>query len=306
MERFLKLKEDMNAHAMLDYPRECVGIITNDFSLKDWNLNHQYEIYQHWRHRYEPNITHNTEHIFGLEIPSEIPIRISPSEHIEYEWVKINNAKKRVFSWTNVIALEKLPEKIKEQPLPSIYPKLINELINQHLIAQQAYKEKLDQNKKVLSELNKSKEQIMAKFWLKNFLDRQAKKKNIKAFYKNYLKTFKISKEFNASHILVKEKKTATEIIKKLNNKSNFTDLAKQFSIGPSGKNGGKLNWFGPGQMVQSFEEAAFALNKGQITQKPVQTKFGFHIIILNDIRESKPKKLSEIEQQIIKLIKKK
>ena len=205
-----------------------------------------------------------------------------------------------------LIALEKLPEKIKEQPLPSIYPKLINELINQHLIAQQAYKEKLDQNKKVLSELNKSKEQIMAKFWLKNFLDKQAKKKNVESFYKNYLKTFKVSKEFNASHILVKEKKTASEIIKKLNNKSNFADLAKQFSIGPSGKNGGKLNWFGPGQMVQSFEEATFSLNKGQITQKPVQTKFGFHIIILNDIRESKPKKLSEIEQQIIKIIKKK
>ena len=204
-----------------------------------------------------------------------------------------------------LIALEKLPEKIKEQPLPSIYPKLINELINQHLIAQQAYKEKLDQNKKVLSELNKIKEQIMAKFWLKNFLDKQAKKKNVEAFYKNYLKTFKVSKEFNASHILVKEKKTASEIIKKLNNKSNFTDLAKQFSIGPSGKNGGNLNWFGPGQMVQSFEEAAFALNKGMITQKPVQTKFGFHIIILNDIRESKPKKLTEIEQQIIKIIKK-
>ena len=205
-----------------------------------------------------------------------------------------------------LIALEKLPEKIKERPLPSIYPKLINELINQHLIAQQAYKEKLDQNKKVLSELNKIKEQIMAKFWLKNFLDKQVKKKNVEAFYKNYLKTFKVSKEFNASHILVKEKKTASEIIKKLNNKSNFTDLAKQFSIGPSGKNGGNLNWFGPGQMVQSFEEATFALNKGQITQKPVQTKFGFHIIILNDIRESKPKKLSEIEQQIIKIIKKK
>jgi len=89
---------------------EETGINTNMYSLQDWKLNHQYEIYQHWRHRYEPNITHNTEHIFGLEIPSEIPIRISPSEHIEYEWVKINDAKKRVFSWTNVIALEKLQE----------------------------------------------------------------------------------------------------------------------------------------------------------------------------------------------------
>ena len=205
-----------------------------------------------------------------------------------------------------LIALEKLPEKIKEQPLPSIYPKLINELINQHLIAQQAYKEKLDQNKKVLSEINKSKEQIMAKFWLKKFLDTQAQENNIKAFYNNYLKTFKVSKEFNASHILVKERKSATKIIEKLNNKSNFSELAKEFSIGPSGKNGGNLNWFGPGKMVQSFEEATFALNKGQITQKPIQTKFGYHIILLNDIRESKPKKLSEIEQQIIKIIKKK
>ena len=205
-----------------------------------------------------------------------------------------------------LIALEKLPEKIKAQPLPTIYPKLINELINQHLIARQAYKEKLNQNKKVLSEINKSKEQIMAKFWLKNYLDKQIKKKNIDAFYKNYLKTFKISKEFNASHILVKEKKDASEIIKKLNNKSNFANLAKKFSIGPSGKNGGNLNWFGPSQMVKPFEEATFALKKGQITQKPVQTKFGFHIILLNDIRVSKPKELSEIEQQIIKIIKKK
>tara|TARA_B100000780_G_C21033643_1_gene414534 strand:- start:571 stop:1020 length:450 start_codon:yes stop_codon:yes gene_type:complete len=89
---------------------EETGIITNDFSLKDWNLNHQYEIYQHWRHRYEPSTTHNTEHIFGLEIPLETEIKLSPSEHIEYEWVNINEAKKKVFSWTNVIALEKLHE----------------------------------------------------------------------------------------------------------------------------------------------------------------------------------------------------
>ncbi len=89
---------------------EETGIKTNEYSLRDWKLNHQYEIYQHWRHRYEPKITHNTEHIFGLEIPLGTQIKLSPSEHIEYEWVNINEAKKKVFSWTNVIALEKLPE----------------------------------------------------------------------------------------------------------------------------------------------------------------------------------------------------
>jgi peptidyl-prolyl cis-trans isomerase C len=205
-----------------------------------------------------------------------------------------------------LMALEKLPSKIKEQPLPSLYPKIVNELINQHLIAQQAYKENLDKNKKVLSEINKNKERIMAKYWLKNYLSQQLDKKNLKNFYNNYLKSFKSSKEYNASHILVKEEKEALKIIKKLNNKAIFSDLAKEFSVGPSGKTGGKLGWFSSGQMVKEFEKATFILNKGQITKVPVKTKFGFHIIKLEDVRISQPKNFTEIEPEIINMIKKK
>ena len=205
-----------------------------------------------------------------------------------------------------LMALEKLPSKIKEQPLPSLYPNIVNELINQHLIAQQAYKENLDKNKKVLSEINKRKEQIMAKYWLNSYLSQKLDKKNLKNFYNNYLKSFKSSKEYNASHILVKEEKEALNIIKKLNNKSLFSDLAKEFSVGPSGKTGGKLGWFSSGQMVKEFEKATFILNKGQITKEPVKTKFGFHIITLNDVRISQPKNFTEIEPEIINMIKKK
>ena len=205
-----------------------------------------------------------------------------------------------------LMALEKLPSKIKEQPLPILYPNIVNELINQHLIAQQAYKENLDKNKKILSEINKSKEQIMAKYWLNSYLSQQLDKKNLKNFYNNYLKSFKSSKEYNASHILVKEEKEALNIIKKLNNKASFSDLAKEFSVGPSGKTGGKLGWFSSGQMVKEFEKATFILNKGQITKEPVKTKFGFHIIKLNDVRISQPKNFTEIEPEIINMIKKK
>ena len=205
-----------------------------------------------------------------------------------------------------LMALEKLPSKIKEQPLPSLYPNIVNELINQHLIAQQAYKENLDKNKKVLSEINKSKEQIMAKYWLNSYLSQQLDKKNLKNFYNNYLKSFKSSKEYNASHILVKEEREALNIIKKLNNKALFSDLAKEFSVGPSGKTGGKLGWFSSGQMVKEFEKATFILNKGQITKEPVKTKFGFHIIKLNEVRISQPKNFTEIEPEIINMIKKK
>ena len=205
-----------------------------------------------------------------------------------------------------LMALEKLPSKIKEQSLPSLYPNIVNELINQHLIAQQAYKENLDKNKKVLSEINKRKEQIMAKYWLNSYLSQKLDKKNLKNFYNNYLKSFKSSKEYNASHILVKEEKEALNIIKKLNNKALFSDLAKEFSVGPSGKTGGKLGWFSSGQMVKEFEKATFILNKGQITKEPVKTKFGFHIIKLNDVRISQPKNFTEIEPEIINMIKKK
>ena len=205
-----------------------------------------------------------------------------------------------------LIALEKLPEKIKEQPLPDLYPEIVKKIISEHLISKQAYKDNLDKNKKVLAEVNKVKDKIMVQFWIDNYVAKQLNAKNIEKVYQSYQKNFKSSKEFNSSHILVQEEKSALNIIKKLNKKANFSDLAKEFSIGPSGKNGGQLGWFGAGRMVKEFEKATFLLKKGQVTKKPVKTQFGFHIIQLNDIRESKPKKLSEIMPDIHKLIKKK
>ena len=202
-------------------------------------------------------------------------------------------------------AYGRLPSKLKEKPLPELYPNIINELINQHLITEQAYKEKLDLNKTVIDQIKKNKDQILARFWINNFLLNQTKRENIEIFYNNYLKTFKSSKEFNASHILVKEEQQALDILKKLENKTKFSKLAKNQSIGPSGKNEGKLGWFTSGQMVKEFEKAVFSLKKGEITRKPVKTKFGFHIILLNDVRNSKPKKLSEVKQNIINRIKK-
>ena len=193
-----------------------------------------------------------------------------------------------------------LPQNIKKKPLPEIYPKVVNELINQYLITKQAYNEKLDLDQKVINLVKKSQDKILAKYWLNNYIKNETKEEKIKTFYNNYLKSFQKYKEANASHILVKNNEEAKAIIKKINNKSKFSELAKTHSTGPSGKNGGNLGWFGPGQMVKEFEQATFSLKKGEISQEPVKTKFGFHIIKLNDIRDAKPKKLDEIKQNII------
>jgi peptidyl-prolyl cis-trans isomerase C len=193
-----------------------------------------------------------------------------------------------------------LPQNIKKKPLPEIYPRVVNELINQYLITKQAYNEKLDLDQKVINLVKKSQDKILAKYWLNNYIKNETKEEKIKTFYNNYLKSFQKYKEANASHILVKNNEEARAIIKKINNKSKFSELAKTHSTGPSGKNGGNLGWFGPGQMVKEFEQATFSLKKGEISQEPVKTKFGFHIIKLNDIRDAKPKKLDEIKQNII------
>lgn len=193
-----------------------------------------------------------------------------------------------------------LPQNIKKKPLPEIYPRVVNELINQYLITKQAYNEKLDLDQKVINLVKKSQDKILAKYWLNNYIKNETKEEKIKTFYNNYLKSFQKYKEANASHILVKNNEEARAIIKKINNKSKFSELAKTHSTGPSGKNGGNLGWFGPGQMVKEFEQATFSLEKGEISQEPVKTKFGFHIIKLNDIRDAKPKKLDEIKQNII------
>jgi dATP pyrophosphohydrolase len=90
---------------------EETGIEVEQYELLDWECSNVYEIYPHWRYRYAPGITQNTEHIFGLELPAPIPIQLAPDEHIRYEWVDWREAAQRVFSWTNVDAIRKLGER---------------------------------------------------------------------------------------------------------------------------------------------------------------------------------------------------
>jgi peptidyl-prolyl cis-trans isomerase C len=86
----------------------------------------------------------------------------------------------------------------------------------------------------------------------------------------------------NAQHILVKTEEQANEIINDLNDGKSFEELAKSKSSCPSGKKGGNLGWFSHGQMVREFQNAAFKLKKGEVSQ-PVKTQFGWHVIKCKD-----------------------
>jgi dATP pyrophosphohydrolase len=88
---------------------EETGIDTAAHELTDWQLVNRYEIYAHWRHRYPEGVTHNTEHVFGLQVPEALPVTIAPREHLRYEWLPWEQAAERCFSWSNAEAIRQLP-----------------------------------------------------------------------------------------------------------------------------------------------------------------------------------------------------
>jgi len=104
--------------------------------------------------------------------------------------------------------------------------------------------------------------------------------------------------EYNASHILVETQTDAEAVIAALAEGADFTQLAQERSIGPSGPNGGELGWFTAGLMVPSFEEAVFGLEVGEVSA-PVETQFGWHVIVLNDTREQAPPTLEEVRAEL-------
>ncbi|MDZ4202463.1 MAG: dihydroneopterin triphosphate diphosphatase [Gallionella sp.] len=88
---------------------EETGLDASQYVLSDWNTRNIYEIYPHWRHRYPPGITHNTEHVFGLLLPQRVAVRLSPREHLDHQWLPCNEAADKVFSPSNRAAILELP-----------------------------------------------------------------------------------------------------------------------------------------------------------------------------------------------------
>ena len=91
---------------------EETGLDATQFELTPWDLSNHYEIYERWRHRYAPGITHNTEHVFGLKLPASLPVTLAPREHLRYEWLPWADAAAHCFSPSNAAAIRLLPARL--------------------------------------------------------------------------------------------------------------------------------------------------------------------------------------------------
>jgi len=92
--------------------REETGLDAAQFELTPWNRSTRYEIYERWRHRYAPGVTHNTEHVFGLKVPAPLPVSLAPREHLRYLWLPWEEAAERCFSPSNAEAIRLLPARL--------------------------------------------------------------------------------------------------------------------------------------------------------------------------------------------------
>lgn len=104
--------EELRETAVREVAEET-GLDATRYRLSDWKLVNRFEIYPRWRHRYAPGVTENTEHVFGLEVPEHVPIRLAPEEHVAHLWLPWREAAQKVFSWSNREAILGLPARVQ-------------------------------------------------------------------------------------------------------------------------------------------------------------------------------------------------
>ena len=91
--------------------REETGLDASQYALSDWQKQNDYEIYPHWRHRYPPGVTRNTEHVFSLQLPYPVAVQLAPYEHLNFQWLAWQDAAEKVFSPSNRAAILQLAER---------------------------------------------------------------------------------------------------------------------------------------------------------------------------------------------------
>lgn len=172
------------------------------------------------------------------------------------------------------------------------------DLISREVLIQEADKQNIGARADVKSAIDNARQSIIINAMLADYVKKNpVKDAEIKAEYDKQ-KAMIGDKEYHARHILVDSEATAKDLIAKLKGGAKFEELAKQSKDG-SAQNGGDLGWASPATYVPEFSKAMVALQKGAITETPVKSQFGFHVIKLEDVRATKIPPLDEVKQQV-------
>jgi peptidyl-prolyl cis-trans isomerase C len=208
--------------------------------------------------------------------------------------------------------LQMMGPQAQQMPPQMLYPQLLQKMIATRLASDAGYAEKLQNDKEVKERLKDAENQIVAEIYVHRTVQPKITEAKIKERYDELSAKFKPQDEVRARHILIAVKSSATpeeqakaeaeanDIIKQLKDGADFAKLAEEKSKDPgSAKNGGDLGYFTQSTMVKPFADAAFAMKPGEISDKPIKTEFGYHIIKVEDRRKSAAPPLAEVKDQI-------
>jgi peptidyl-prolyl cis-trans isomerase C len=200
--------------------------------------------------------------------------------------------------------LDKLVQRSGQPDNPQVRDQAREMLVTRELVLQEADKRGVIQNEMVREQLEQARMGVLIAAVFEDYVEKEGiAEADLKAAYET-VKLQYTGKEYHVEHILVEKESDAKAIIAQLKAGANFEDLAKAKSQDPgSAKNGGDLGWVSDKALVPEFSKAMVQLKNGQITDKPVKSQFGWHIIKMVDVRDVKAPSLEEIKDQLKQMI---
>jgi len=201
---------------------------------------------------------------------------------------------------SRVEALKQQVERSGRPVTPEILAQIKEELIAREIFMQEARKRGLETSEDYKAQIELARQSLLIRELFANFQKKNPiSETEIKAEYDKFVAA-NGGKEYRARHILVDKEEEAKALMAELKKGAKFEDLAKKASKDPgSGANGGDLDWANASSYVAEFSNAMVKLEKGQMTEAPVKSQFGFHIIRVDDVREAQLPKLEEVKPQI-------
>lgn len=184
------------------------------------------------------------------------------------------------------------------------HKQLVEQLILEEMLYSDAVEQGIDTEDKYLATLEQLKKSLLAQYSVSKLLESvTVTEEEINEYYEKNKEAFKSGEAVEASHILVKTEQEANDIKAEIAAGLSFEEAAQKYSSCPSNANGGSLGKFGRGQMVPEFENAAFVLEVGKVSE-PVQTQFGYHLIKVTQKEEAKELTLNEVREEVINRVK--
>lgn len=196
-------------------------------------------------------------------------------------------------------AIRRMPQQIQQMPPEILIPAIAERLVDSRLMAARGYAENLQENEEVMARVADAEREIVQGFWIEQAISSRITEEAVAAAYAEMLAANPPAEEISARHILVETEDEGKALIERLKGGEDFVALATEASIGPSGPTGGDLGYFTKDQMVPTFADAAFAMDSGAFSDVPVQSQFGWHVILVEDRRMTPAPGLEEVREQL-------